>query len=184
MHGPQRLCPLTETVDLVQRRFKSDFRVLIATSCTNQSTLIEWRRVCRRIGATRRVFLEPETSEALPIVRPISDTSRSFTPPNASADGEVENFSPILFVCGRWESSATTGGNHMRPVPTDQAVISAEAAFEYLGIDRTTGYRAIKDDRFPIPVIRVGRLIKVPTAPLARMLAGEAEPVATQTRSA
>ena len=72
----------------------------------------------------------------------------------------------------------------MKPVPTDRAVISAEDAFEYLGIDRTTGYRAIKDDRFPIPVIRVGRLIKVPTAPLARMLAGENEPVAAQTQSA
>lgn len=140
--------------------------------------------MCRRIDATRRVFLEPETSEALSIVRPIPGTSRSFTPPNAHFEGDVENYSPILFVCGRWESSAATGGNDMKPVPTDRAVISAEDAFEYLGIDRTTGYRAIKDDRFPIPVIRVGRLIKVPTAPLARMLAGEAEPVAAQAQSA
>jgi predicted site-specific integrase-resolvase len=60
----------------------------------------------------------------------------------------------------------------MQSVPSDRAVISAEEAFDFLGIDRTTGYRAIKDDRFPVPVIRVGRLIKVPTAPLARMLGG------------
>lgn len=49
--------------------------------------------------------------------------------------------------------------------------VSAEEAFRRLGIDRTTGYRAIKAGTFPLPVIRVGRLIKVPTAALHRLLA-------------
>ena len=52
----------------------------------------------------------------------------------------------------------------------DAQCVSAEEAFRLLGIDRTTGYRAIKDDTFPLPVIRVGRLLKVPTAALHRLL--------------
>jgi excisionase family DNA binding protein len=61
----------------------------------------------------------------------------------------------------------------MLPSPTERPVISAEEAFEHLGVDRTTGYRAIKDGKFPLPVIRVGRLIRVPTAPLMRLLNGD-----------
>ena len=55
----------------------------------------------------------------------------------------------------------------------ERRVISAEEAFEHLGVDRTTGYRAIKEGRFPVPVIRVGRVIRVPAAPLMRLLEGE-----------
>jgi predicted site-specific integrase-resolvase len=60
----------------------------------------------------------------------------------------------------------------MLPSPQDRPVISADEAFALLGIDRTTGYRAIKEGTFPIPCIRVGRLLKVPTAPLVRVLSG------------
>jgi excisionase family DNA binding protein len=72
----------------------------------------------------------------------------------------------------------------MLPDPTETPVISAEEAFEYLGVDRTTGYRAIKEGRFPLPVIRVGRLIRVPTAPLVRMLDGDHNPVGRERDSA
>lgn len=60
------------------------------------------------------------------------------------------------------------------PTPDDRAVMTAEEAFEHLGIDRSTGYKAIREGTFPIPVIRVGRLIRVPTAPLRRALHLEA----------
>jgi predicted DNA-binding transcriptional regulator AlpA len=56
------------------------------------------------------------------------------------------------------------------PTPDDRAVMTAEEAFDHLGIDRSTGYKAIRDGTFPVPVIRVGRLIRVPTAPLRRAL--------------
>ena len=59
--------------------------------------------------------------------------------------------------------------------PTEPGCVSAEEAFRQLGIDRTTGYRAIKDGTFPLPVVRVGRLIKVPIAALRRLLAVDAE---------
>jgi excisionase family DNA binding protein len=61
------------------------------------------------------------------------------------------------------------------PDPATRACITADEAFAVLGIDRTTGYRAIKDGTFPVPVIRVGRLIRVPTAALRRLLDGDPE---------
>jgi len=63
----------------------------------------------------------------------------------------------------------------MVPDPTTQPCLSAEEAFAILGIERKTGYRAIKEGSFPVPVIRVGRLIRVPTAALSRLLAGGGE---------
>jgi predicted DNA-binding transcriptional regulator AlpA len=54
--------------------------------------------------------------------------------------------------------------------PLDQPVMSAEEAFAQLGIDRTTGYRAIRQGTFPLPVIRIGRVIRVPTNALRRLL--------------
>ena len=57
-------------------------------------------------------------------------------------------------------------------VTEERSVMSAEEAFEHLGVDRTTGYRAIKEGRFPVPVIRVGRIIRVPIEPLMRLLHG------------
>lgn len=56
------------------------------------------------------------------------------------------------------------------PDPESRPCLSADEAFAQLGIDRTTGYRAIRDGTFPVPVIRVGRLIRVPTAALRRAL--------------
>jgi predicted DNA-binding transcriptional regulator AlpA len=48
--------------------------------------------------------------------------------------------------------------------------VSADEAFAFLGIDRTTGYRAIRENTFPVPVIRVGRIYRVPAVPLLRLL--------------
>jgi predicted DNA-binding transcriptional regulator AlpA len=56
------------------------------------------------------------------------------------------------------------------PDPSDRPVISAEEAFKELGIDRATGYRSIRDGTFPLEVIRVGRVIRVPTSALRRLL--------------
>lgn len=58
------------------------------------------------------------------------------------------------------------------PDPDARPFLSAEEAFAVFGIDRKTGYRAIKDGSFPVDVVRVGRLIRVPTAAVARLLCG------------
>ncbi|MGZ6609008.1 MAG: helix-turn-helix transcriptional regulator [Solirubrobacteraceae bacterium] len=69
--------------------------------------------------------------------------------------------------------NATIPADLQLPDANDRPVISAEEAFAALGIDRSTGYRAIRDGTFPLPVIRVGRVIRVPTIALGQLLASE-----------
>jgi excisionase family DNA binding protein len=47
-----------------------------------------------------------------------------------------------------------------------RGVIDLREAAALLGIGRTLAYRLVREGRWPTPVIRVGRLIKVPVAPL------------------
>ncbi len=72
----------------------------------------------------------------------------------------------------------------IRPLPNrdDRSCVSADEAFRYLGIDRTTGYRAIKAGSFPLPVIRVGRTIRIPTAALRSLLELDAQPLASSAQ--
>jgi predicted DNA-binding transcriptional regulator AlpA len=58
----------------------------------------------------------------------------------------------------------------MVPNPIRRPVMTAEEVFAELGIDRSTGYKAIRDGTFPLPVIRIGRIIRVPTVALRRLL--------------
>jgi predicted DNA-binding transcriptional regulator AlpA len=53
---------------------------------------------------------------------------------------------------------------------SERPVITADEAFLLLHIDRSTGYKAIKDGTFPVPVLRVGRLIRIPSLALIRLL--------------
>ena len=45
-----------------------------------------------------------------------------------------------------------------------------------LGIDRSTAYALAKEDRLPVPVIRLGRRIVVSRAAVERVLAGGGPP--------
>jgi predicted DNA-binding transcriptional regulator AlpA len=58
----------------------------------------------------------------------------------------------------------------MLPDPATRPTITADEAFAELGIDRSTGYKAIRDGTFPVPIIRIGRNIRIPTAALRRIL--------------
>jgi predicted DNA-binding transcriptional regulator AlpA len=49
-------------------------------------------------------------------------------------------------------------------------VLDVPTAARLLGIGRTAAYQLVKQDRWPTPVIRIGRLIRVPTAPLLAIL--------------
>jgi hypothetical protein len=49
-------------------------------------------------------------------------------------------------------------------------VVDLPTAAALLGIGRTISYALVREDRFPVPVLRVGRLIRVPTAPLLALL--------------
>lgn len=49
-------------------------------------------------------------------------------------------------------------------------VLNVTDAADVLGIHRDTAYSLIKAGEFPTPVIKIGRRIKVPTAPLVRLV--------------
>jgi excisionase family DNA binding protein len=51
------------------------------------------------------------------------------------------------------------------------SVLNVPDAARLLGVGRTLAYQLVRTGRWPTPVIRVGRLIKVPTQPLLRFLA-------------
>ena len=55
------------------------------------------------------------------------------------------------------------------PLP---AVLDLVEAAALLGVGRTTAYRLVHDGQWPTPVLRLGRLIKIPTQPLLELLAG------------
>jgi predicted DNA-binding transcriptional regulator AlpA len=49
-------------------------------------------------------------------------------------------------------------------------VVDLPTASRLLGIGRTSAYELVRTGQWPTPVIRVGRLIRVPTAPLLAAL--------------
>lgn len=53
---------------------------------------------------------------------------------------------------------------------TRSAVVDIPEAADMLGIGRTLAYRLVRQGDWPTPVIRVGRLIKVPLQPLQEYL--------------
>jgi excisionase family DNA binding protein len=55
------------------------------------------------------------------------------------------------------------------PLP---AVLDIVEAAALLGVGRTTAYKLVHDGQWPTPVLRLGRLIKIPTRPLLELLAG------------
>lgn len=62
---------------------------------------------------------------------------------------------------------STTSTN---PRSTSEMLSVAQAA-EILGIGRTMAYALIRGNAWPTPVVRIGRLIKIPAAPLRQLAA-------------
>jgi predicted DNA-binding transcriptional regulator AlpA len=56
------------------------------------------------------------------------------------------------------------------PDPAQRPTISAQEAFRLLGCGRTNGYEMIRQGTFPVQVLRLGRVIRVPTARLLDLL--------------
>jgi hypothetical protein len=50
-----------------------------------------------------------------------------------------------------------------------------ETAGGIFGLSRTQAYEAVSNERFPVPVIRIGRRIVVPVAPIRRLLGIDAD---------
>jgi hypothetical protein len=77
-----------------------------------------------------------------------------------------------------WDPSTVAqdgGGDPERPTPPKPKlppVLDLPRAAALLGVGRTTAYKLVQQDRWPTPVLRIGRLIKVPTKPLLDLLSG------------
>lgn len=50
-------------------------------------------------------------------------------------------------------------------------MLDVPAAARLLGVGRTLAYELIRGGRWPTPVIRVGRLIRIPSGPILELLA-------------
>ena len=59
-------------------------------------------------------------------------------------------------------------------------VLDLPQAAAMLGLGRTTAYRLVAEQQWPTPVLRLGRLIKIPTQPLLALLRGAWPPVAIE----
>ena len=56
-------------------------------------------------------------------------------------------------------------------------VVDVPTAAEALGLGKTAAYELIRCGRWPTPVLRLGKLIRIPTAPLLVLLGLPAEHV-------
>lgn len=63
----------------------------------------------------------------------------------------------------------------MSTIETAPRTVSVEDAARALGIGRSLAYELARRDELPVPVFRVGRLLRVPRQPLERLLNGEAD---------
>jgi len=54
-----------------------------------------------------------------------------------------------------------------------RTVVTAEEAFGVLGIGRALGYRSIREGTWPTRVLRLGRVIRIPTGELLAVLGVE-----------
>ena len=50
------------------------------------------------------------------------------------------------------------------------ATVDVATAARLLGIGRTTAYQLASQDALPVPVVRIGRTLRVPTVPLLTLL--------------
>lgn len=54
-------------------------------------------------------------------------------------------------------------------------LVDIPTAARVLGIGRTLAYELVKTDQWPTPVLRIGKLIKIPTSGLRRLLDGDTD---------
>jgi excisionase family DNA binding protein len=60
-------------------------------------------------------------------------------------------------------------------VGTSESTVSVEVAARMLGIGRTLAYRLAAADELPVPVIRIGRKLRIPAEPLRALLGLKAD---------
>jgi hypothetical protein len=66
--------------------------------------------------------------------------------------------------------------------PTLPPAVDLVTAAAWLGIGRTTAYRLATDDAFPVPVIKIGTSLRVPTTALLHLLGIDPAPASCECR--
>lgn len=64
-------------------------------------------------------------------------------------------------------ASAKVTEEQIRALPP---VVDVETAAAVLGVGRTAAYELIRVGKWPTPVLRMGKLIRIPTRPLLELL--------------
>jgi predicted DNA-binding transcriptional regulator AlpA len=64
----------------------------------------------------------------------------------------------------------TTEGVRALDLASLPPTLDLMAAARLLGVGRTVAYELVREGQWPTPIIRAGRKIRVPTAPLLSML--------------
>jgi hypothetical protein len=67
-------------------------------------------------------------------------------------------------------SDATVPRVHRGAPPDIPPVLDVPQAARLLGIGRTLAYELVRTNQWPTPVIRMGRLIKIPWGPLIELM--------------
>jgi len=79
---------------------------------------------------------------------------------------------------GQWQGRGAVvsdnGGAASSRRGDSPAVFDLLEAARLLGVGRTLAYQLVRDGRWPTPVVRMGRLIKIPKKPLLDYLGADA----------
>jgi hypothetical protein len=81
-------------------------------------------------------------------------------------DVESRNTDPVQQP---W-SDGTAPRLHRSAPPDIPPVLDVPQAARLLGIGRTLAYELVRTNQWPTPVIRMGRLIKIPSGPLIELM--------------
>lgn len=87
--------------------------------------------------------------------------------PHQRGTAEVGEMTRGRQTRSRAQNSYTEGNIQRAALP---AVLDVPQAARLLGIGRTLAYELVRTDQWPTPVIRMGRLIKIPSGPLIELM--------------
>jgi predicted DNA-binding transcriptional regulator AlpA len=87
--------------------------------------------------------------------------------PHPRATAEIGKMTRGKQPWSRAQNSYTAANVQRAALP---AVLDVPQAARLLGIGRTLAYELVRTDQWPTPVIRMGRLIKIPSGPLIELM--------------
>jgi hypothetical protein len=85
---------------------------------------------------------------------------------SSSTDVESRNTDPAQQP---WSDAAVPRLHRSAP-PDIPPVLDVPQAARLLGIGRTLAYELVRTNQWPTPVLRMGRLIKIPSGPLIELM--------------